>query len=128
MFCVEPTLCALSSKKKRHFSWIFCVELKERSHWEEVETTIWLTTHRWETKKNWCIIEFFTLHKYVNVVCNVLCNKNKFFWQNQLFIWRSFITHYTTISRAHRSAKHMWHYWWYSHLISWNAKIKGTLL
>jgi hypothetical protein len=31
---------------------------------------------------------------------------------------------HTTISRAHRFAKHMWHYWWYSHLISWNAKYK----
>jgi hypothetical protein len=40
-------LCVLcSSKKERHFSSMFWIELKERTQWEEVETTIWHTTHK----------------------------------------------------------------------------------
>ncbi len=64
-----------------------------------------------------------TLHKYVDIVCVLLCNKDKLFDKyiktpNQ----RPLTAHHTTIWKPYKFAKHMWCYRWHTYSISWKAK------
>jgi len=69
MFGVQSILCTLLKKKKKHCSWLFWVEPKQRTHWEMVEAIVWHTNLRWikfEYKLNLKSMEFEFHSVYFN--------------------------------------------------------------